>query len=238
MAQGVTGFDRHFAGAHDVDIIPGGGVVGLGGSFSEFIKEVLQDGEGRLTPAESGDGPHEERVGAEEFDFKSHQFEFVEMVGKKGGHAALDWEGDGFEESLPFNGGCAPGIAQHFVEDAFVGNVLINDEKAVVIFGQDESLVNLTEDPETIEKIGEVLGIGVGCFRVQGGGLGSIQWGLGGDGKAGQIKRNARLGVGVEGFVDGGDIGERWNHAVAEERVFNSPADCIKYSTFAVEFDF
>lgn len=43
-----------------------------------------------------------------------------------------------------------------------MGNVLIDDQKAVVIFGQDESLVNLTEDPETIEKIGEVLGIGVG----------------------------------------------------------------------------
>lgn len=73
---------------------------------------------------------------------------------------------------------------------------------------------------------------------VQGGRLESIQWGLGGDGKACQIERNAGLGVGIEGFVDGGDIGERRNHAVAQEGVFDPPADCIKYSAFAVKFNF
>lgn len=55
MAEGIAGFDSHFAGAHDVDIIPSRDVVGLGGSFSEFIEEVLQNGEGGFTPAESGD---------------------------------------------------------------------------------------------------------------------------------------------------------------------------------------
>lgn len=150
LAQGVTGFDRHFAGAHDIDIISCGRVVGLGRPFCKFIEEVLKDGEGGFASAKSGDRSHEERIGTEEFDFKSHELEFGEMVGEKCGDAAFDGKGDWFEESLPFDGGCAPGVAQHFVEDAFVGDVLVDDQKAVVIFGQDEGLVDLAEDPKTV----------------------------------------------------------------------------------------
>ncbi len=83
-----------------------------------------------------------------------------------------------------------------------------------------------------------MLGIGVGWFADRLRRCGYIQWGLGCDGKTCQIERNAGLGVRVEGFVDGGDIRERRNHAVTEEGVFDSPAYCVKHSTFAVEFDF
>lgn len=62
--------------------------------------------------------------------------------------------------------------------------------------------------------------------------------GLGGDGEAGEWERDAGLLMFSEGFVDGVDVGHGRDHAVTEESVFDSSADGIEDSSFAVEFNF
>lgn len=83
------------------------------------------------------------------------------MFGEESGDPSFNWDSRRFEKSLAFNWGVASCIAKHLVQDAFMRDMLINDEQIVSVLGEDKCLVNLTENAQSVEQVGQGLGISV-----------------------------------------------------------------------------
>lgn len=154
VAEGVSGFDRHFAGAHDVDVVAGGGPAGGASALGDLVDHVLEDSEGGTSAPKGGHGADKKGIGSKRLKIEAHSSEFCEVIEEEGEKTSPDGKGGGIEERLTFDGGLTSGVKEHLVQDALVGDVLIDEEEASGVLGDDEGLVDLTKDAEVFEEVG------------------------------------------------------------------------------------
>lgn len=182
--EGVVGFDGVAADGFGDDGFAQAGGVDAGAGEAEFIHQFEGEAAWGRGFDEGGEGVEEEGLGAEFGEADTETGEGGEVFAEEGGVAGGEFEG--FREEQALGGGLVvlfDAVEHLLVEDAFVGGVLIEEDKAAVGF---EDHVESADDADQAEGEGE-----------EGRGRAGLEWGWWGCGRGGNGRcRGSGLGEG------------------------------------------